>query len=103
MVAYISDPQKEGTVYDGPSFVDVTKDDVISIFDKWEDEVRVIARVSSFVQLNNLFFFDLILISARGKTFSMGCTCDKSSSELCLRFSGPSRRCCTSLFPPPCK
>ncbi|KAF8804176.1 FAD/NAD(P)-binding domain-containing protein [Phlegmacium glaucopus] len=42
VVGYLSDLRKEGAVYDGPSFVDVSKDDVIPIFDKWEEEVRVL-------------------------------------------------------------
>jgi salicylate hydroxylase len=63
VAAYLSDLHREGTVYDGPSFVDITKDDVVSIFDKWEEEVGVIVQVISFVQLNNprflswIFFF----------------------------------------------
>jgi hypothetical protein len=62
VLAYISDLHKEGTVYDGPSFVDVTKDDVISIYDKWEEEVRVIAQV---IYLTTFLFLrpDSFLIS----------------------------------------
>ena len=60
MLAYSSDLNKEGTIYDGPSFVDVTKEEVIAIYDKWEQEVRVIVQVISFVQLKNNVFFDLI-------------------------------------------
>ena len=60
MLAYSSDINKEGTIYDGPSFVDVTKEEVIAIYDKWEQEVRVIVQVISFVQLKNNVFFDLI-------------------------------------------
>jgi hypothetical protein len=58
VLAYSSDLKKEGTIYDGPSFVDVTKEEVIAIYDKWEEEVRVIVQVISFVRLIN-FFFDL--------------------------------------------
>ena len=58
MLAYSSDLNKEGTIYDGPSFVDVTKEEVIAIYNKWEEEVRVIVQVISFVRLIS-FFFDL--------------------------------------------
>ena len=47
MLAYLSDLNKEGAVYDGPWVVDVTKDELISIFDKWEEEARVIIQVNS--------------------------------------------------------
>lgn len=43
-------------MYDGPSFVDVTKEEVIAIYDKWEEEVRVIVQVISFVRSINNFF-----------------------------------------------
>lgn len=59
MLAYSSDLNKEGTIYDGPSFVDVTKEEVIAIYDKWEEEVRVIVQVISFVRLIQQFLFDL--------------------------------------------
>ncbi|PPR03585.1 hypothetical protein CVT26_006126 [Gymnopilus dilepis] len=44
VVAYHSDLSKEGTQYDGPSFQDVTKDEVMAIFGQWEEEVRVLAE-----------------------------------------------------------
>jgi len=44
VLAYLSDLNKEGAVCDGPSVVDATKDEVIPIFDKWEEEVRVIIQ-----------------------------------------------------------
>jgi hypothetical protein len=55
-MAYSSDLNKEGTIYDGPSTKDVTKEEVIAIYDKWEEEVRVIVQVISFVRLINNFF-----------------------------------------------
>ena len=57
MLAYSSDLNREGTIYDGPSYVDVTKDEVIAIYDKWEEEARVIVQVISFVQLIKQLFF----------------------------------------------
>lgn len=48
VIGYLSDVHKEGSIYNGPSFVELTKDDVIPIFDKWEEEVRVITQVFSF-------------------------------------------------------
>lgn len=57
MLAYSSDLNKEGTIYDGPSFVDVMKEEVITIYDKWEEEVRVIVQVNSFVRINKISFF----------------------------------------------
>jgi len=44
VLAYSSDLNKEGMIYDGPSFVDVTKEEVTAIYDKWEEEVRVIVQ-----------------------------------------------------------
>ena len=49
LVAYLSDVEKEGTPYHGPAFEDVTKEEVIPFFDKWEEEVRVLIQVSSYV------------------------------------------------------
>ncbi|KAF8193699.1 FAD/NAD(P)-binding domain-containing protein [Pholiota molesta] len=40
VAAYISDLSKEGTKYTGPSFEDVTKEEVIPFFDVWEEEVQ---------------------------------------------------------------
>jgi salicylate hydroxylase len=51
VMAFSSDLNKEGTMYDGPSAEDVTKEEVIAIYDKWEEEVRVIVQVISFVRL----------------------------------------------------
>lgn len=45
--AYVSDPSKEGTKWNGPSFEDVTKEEVIPFFDSWEEEVRLLFRVSA--------------------------------------------------------
>jgi len=47
LVAYVSDVEKEGTPYLDPAFQDVTKEEVMLFFDKWEEEVRVLIRVSS--------------------------------------------------------
>ncbi|KAF8966800.1 FAD/NAD-P-binding domain-containing protein [Flammula alnicola] len=44
IAAYVSDTGKEGTIYDGPSFQDVPKEEVIPIFDEWEEEVRVLVH-----------------------------------------------------------
>ena len=62
MLAYSSDLNKEGTIYDGPSFVDVTKEEVIAIYDKWEEEVRVIVQVISLkvCSIYKTTSFDLI-------------------------------------------
>jgi hypothetical protein len=60
VLAYSSDLNKEGTIYDGPSFVDVTKEEVIAIYDKWEEEVRVIVQVIRFVRLIKQLFLNLI-------------------------------------------
>jgi len=49
LAAYVSDVDKEGTPYHGPAFQDVTMEDVMPFFDKWEEEVRVLIRVSSYV------------------------------------------------------
>ena len=42
--------------------MDVTKEEVIAIYDKWEEEVRVIVQVISFVRTKQPFL-DLILLA----------------------------------------
>ena len=81
MLAYSSDLNKEGTIYDGPSFVDVTKEEVIAIYDKWEEEVRVIVQVISVIRLIKSFFYTFFVVDlkAHGEAFSMGYTCNKPS------------------------
>jgi salicylate hydroxylase len=50
LVAFVSEVEKEGTPYHGPAIQDVTKEEVMSFFDKWEEEVRVLIRVSNVPQ-----------------------------------------------------
>lgn len=46
VVAYVSDLSQEGTHYIGPTFEDVVRDEFVSEFDLWEEEVRVLVNVS---------------------------------------------------------
>ncbi|KAF8964497.1 salicylate hydroxylase [Flammula alnicola] len=44
IVAFVSDPSKEGTVYDGPSSVACTQEEILSAFSGFEPEVQVLLR-----------------------------------------------------------
>lgn len=44
IIAYSSNPEMEGKPYDGPSFTDVTRDEILPIYSDWEDEVVAIAE-----------------------------------------------------------
>lgn len=44
--AYVADPAKEGTKWNGPTFEDVQSEELISHFDSWEEEVRLLVHVS---------------------------------------------------------
>ncbi|KDR71739.1 hypothetical protein GALMADRAFT_253476 [Galerina marginata CBS 339.88] len=44
VAAYVSDMTKEGTPYEGPPFQDVTKEEVMPFFEKWEEEVRLLVE-----------------------------------------------------------
>ncbi|KAF8152293.1 hypothetical protein B0H34DRAFT_663942, partial [Crassisporium funariophilum] len=44
IAAYVSEPHKEGTLYEGPAFVDVAKEDVVPFFSAWEEELRVLVQ-----------------------------------------------------------
>ena len=50
LVTSVSDVEKEGTPYHGPAFQDVTKEEAMPFFDKWEEEVRALIRVSNVPQ-----------------------------------------------------
>ncbi|PPQ92631.1 hypothetical protein CVT25_007710, partial [Psilocybe cyanescens] len=47
IAAYVCDMDNEGSRYEGPSFLDVTNDEVMPFFDKWEEEVRCLVKVDS--------------------------------------------------------
>ena len=46
IVAVTTDPSKEGTVHEGPSVTTASTQEVLSLFEGWEKEVRALLRVS---------------------------------------------------------
>jgi salicylate hydroxylase len=46
IVAITTDPSKEGTVYEGSTTTTASSQEVLSVFEGWEEEVRALLRVS---------------------------------------------------------
>ena len=46
IVAVTTDPSKEGTVHEGSSTTNASTQEVLSVFDGWEEEVRALLKVS---------------------------------------------------------
>jgi len=50
VIPFLSEPEKEGTYYEGPAVVEVSDDNFAPLFADWEEEVQVLIRVRHFLR-----------------------------------------------------
>lgn len=47
VVAFFSEPSKEGTIFEGPWTSKASKDELIAKYNGWEEEVQILLQVRS--------------------------------------------------------